>query len=222
MAEEARQTDPLAEKEAWGKYFTYLINSLEDSDAASRARAVQILGEMREARAVTHLSGALYDPDPKVRQSAATALKHIGAPAIESLIASLNAPDSEVRQSAVAALGQIGTTPAIQALISLLRNPDDPMRSQAAFALAKVGPAAVEPLINALSDSDANVRFNAARILGQIGDAHALPALERVAETDRGMARGTAPLSLVNIADAARQAIDKIRSRQGTGGLGAR
>jgi HEAT repeat protein len=90
-----------------------------------------------------------------------------------------------------------------------LRDPQDGVRNQAAFALTKIGAPALQPLLEALHDPDTNLRWQATRILGGIGDARALPELERLAREDRSIARGTG--SLVNVADAARQAVEKIK-----------
>jgi HEAT repeat protein len=71
----------------------------------------------------------------------------------------------------------------------------------------------VDALIHLLADPDSNLRANAARILGQIGDARALPALEQMAQLDKARSMGTTG-SLVNVAEAAKQAIEKIKSKK--------
>jgi hypothetical protein len=48
--------------------------------------------------------------------------------------------------------------------------------------------------------------------LGGLGDARALPELERLAHEDRAQTRSTS--SLVNVADAAKQAMEKIKSKK--------
>jgi HEAT repeat protein len=64
----------------------------------------------------------------------------------------------------------------------------------------------------ALRDPDPSLRWQAARILGGLGDARALPELERLAHEDRAQTRSTS--SLVNVADAAKQAMEKIKSKK--------
>ena len=207
-----RRSDSPDEKAAWDKYFDYLIKSLRDPDAPARIKAAQMLGDNRDPRAVEALGDALGDPDAGVRQQATIALAKIGAPAIDSLIAATQDPDKDVRQFAAKALGQIGDPRGVAGLVIALHDVQMDVRSQAAFALSRIGAPAVEALGNALQDPDANVRANAARILGQIGDPRALPALERVAQSDRGTARVTG--SLINVAEAAQQAVEKIKSKK--------
>ena len=207
-----RRSDSPEENAAWDKYFDYLLKSLRDPEPNARIRAAQILGDNRDPRAVEALGEALGDPDAGVRQNATIALGKIGAPALDALIAALQDPDRDVRQFAAKALGQIGDPRGIAGLVIALHDTQMDVRSQAAFALSRIGAPAVDALITALQDPDANVRANAARILGQISDARALPALERVAQSDRGTARVTG--SLINVAEAARQAVEKIKSKK--------
>ena len=207
-----RRTGSLEESAALDKYFAYLIKSLRDPDAPSRIKAAQVLGDHGDPRAVEALGEALGDPDAGVRQQATIALSKLGAPALDALVAALRDPDKDVRQFAAKALGQVGDPRGAAGLVIALRDIHLDVRSQAAFALSRIGAPAVETLVNALQDADPNVRANAARILGQIGDARALPALERVAQSDRGTARITG--SLVNVAEAARQAVERIKSKK--------
>jgi HEAT repeat protein len=219
-----RGTGSLDEQKAWDKYFTYLINALNDADANARLQAARMLGEHGEPQAVEALSNVLMDdPDMGVRQVAAAALGKLGAS--EPLIRALRVPDIQVRQLATQALGQIGDPRAIEPLILALRDSNAEVRNQVAFALNKIGGPAVEPLITALSHPDPVVRWGASRILGSIGDARALPELERLARDDNtpvsqsnlpDSIKGTRPLN--SVAQAAWQATEKIKQRGGKAG----
>ncbi len=209
--EDSRAAASPAEQEAWSKYFDYLIKSLNDPDTNARLRAAQMLGENREPRAIEPLCAALFDPEAEVRKHAIIALGRMGSLATEALIAAQQNPDPLVRQSATQALGQIHEARVVESLVIALRDPHEGVRSQAAFALNRLGALAVQPLIAALHDSDPNIRWQATRILGGIGDARALPELERLAQEDRAKTMGTS--SLVNVADAARQAVEKIKNK---------
>jgi HEAT repeat protein len=201
-----------AEQEAWSKYFDYLIKSLNDPDTNARLRAAQMLGENREPRAIEPLCTALFDPDVEVRKHAITALGRMGPLATEALMTAQQNPDPLVRQSATQALGQIHDARVVGSLVMAMRDPHEGVRNQAAFALNKLGTLAVEPLMAALRDPDPSLRWQAARILGGLGDARALPELERLAHEDRAQTRSTS--SLVNVADAAKQAMEKIKSKK--------
>src|SRR3972149_967946 len=207
-----RRSDSPEENAAWDKYFDYLLKSLRDPEPNARIRAAQILGDNRDPRAVEALGEALGGPDAGVRQNATIALGKIGSSALDALIAALQDPDRDLRQFAAKARGQIGDPRGIAGLVIALHDTQMDVRSQAAFALSRIGAPAVDALITALQDPDANVRANAARILGPIRDARAPPPLPRAAQSDRGTARVTG--SLINVAEAARQAVEKIKSKK--------
>jgi len=129
---------------------------------------------------------------------------------VDALIRALGDPDEDVRWRAVGALGRIGDARAVEPLIRALGDPDEDVRREAAFALGMIGNArAVEPLIGALDDPNEWVRRQAAWALGEIGDARALPELERVAREDTGKT----PWG--SVAEAAREAAERIRRRMG-------
>lgn len=207
-----RRTGSLNETAAWEKYFEYLLKALRDPDATARIRAAEMLGENKDPRAVSALSGVLGDPVAGVRLSAAKSLSKMGQVALDGLITATQDPDKEVRQVAVKALGQFADSLGISALMLALRDTQMDVRNQAAFALSRIGGPAVTMLIAALHDPDANIRASCARILGQIGDPRALPALEDMVNDH---AKSLVPTgSLVNVAEAARQAAEKIKGRK--------
>ncbi|HEX5270862.1 MAG TPA: HEAT repeat domain-containing protein [Gemmataceae bacterium] len=104
-----------------------------------------------------HWTGALDDPDPKVRRRAIFALGMLGSDA----------------EDAIPALGAI-----------MVNDDDSDLRVEASLALSKLGPATrseVPSLARALGDENPLVRINAARTLFRLGpDARpAAPALIR-------------------------------------------
>lgn len=106
-----------------------LLGTLRDNDFASRQRAAEILGRIKDQRAVRSLIKAMRD---KVK---------------------------DVRQSAANALGEIGGISAVRGLINALRNGDADLRKIAAEALGKIkDPSAVQPLFSALMDKNGDVR----------------------------------------------------------------
>ena len=216
-----------------------LIDALSDHDIWMRRRVAEMLGAIGDARAIEPLIDALCDPDEGVRLRAAEALTNIGASAVEPLIvalrsqyndvrwrsaealgrigdaravepliAALNDRNERVRRSAAEALGRVGDTRAVKSLIDALSDRDEIVRGSAASALGRVGDArAVESLVAALNDPNGGVRRRAADALGRIGDARALPELERVVREDKD----------IFVADAARNAIARIRQRANKG-----
>jgi HEAT repeat protein len=188
-----------------------LIQALGDPHGWVRLEAAVALREIGDPRAVEPLIQALGDPDEWVRLGAAVALGRIGDPrAVEPLIQALGDPDEEVRWRAAWALGKIGDPRAVEPLIQALGDPDAWVRLGAALALGRIGdPRAIEPLIQALGDPDEEVRWRAAEALGEIGDLRALPKLERMARKDTGKTLWG------SVAEAAREAAERIRRRMG-------
>ena len=93
-----------------------LIHALHIPDAHVRQLVTQVLGQIRDPRAVGPLIGALRDTHGEVRQQVAFALTKIGAPAVEPLIAALRHPDAFIRWSVIRVLGTIGDRRALPEL----------------------------------------------------------------------------------------------------------
>lgn len=144
--------------------------------------AVQMLGELRDGRAVEPLIRSLADPDSLVRFHAAISLRKLGNEiAVEPLICALNDPKSFVRFQAVGSLGSFGNPLVVEPLIHALADPDETVSDYAAMKLGKFSDSrAVEALIGVLADPAAYGRASAARSLGQLGDLRAVEPLIQV------------------------------------------
>lgn len=115
-----------------------------------RARAALLVGDSGDRRHVAAVEALLRDPEASVRQAAATALGHLGAPeAAQPLLTLLQDAQQplEVRTAAARSLGLIAAPEAAPALIALLQSPSNPaevpLREAATVALGaiKSGPA---------------------------------------------------------------------------------
>jgi len=126
-----------------------LIDVLREGDEAARQKATMALGQMRDARDLDPLIGALKDTESyQVHQGAMEALVQLGEAAVEPLIAVLQERDSrfEFRRRAAQALGQIEDARVVQPLIAALRGDSvQAVRQAAADALRTIGaPEALE------------------------------------------------------------------------------
>lgn len=137
--------------------------------------ALANLGE----EAVDPLIRLLKDPDPFMRQVAASSLGKIApARAVDPLIASLSDENSNVRTDAATALGRIGAERAVEPLITILQQDSGPPFIAAASALGRIGsPKAVRPLISVLSVSEIWNRKAVISALGDIGSEEAVDSL---------------------------------------------
>ncbi len=141
-----------------------LTGRLDDAGGGVRQRAAEVLGRMREARAVVPLLARLGDTTREVRAAALDALAAMGdARAVPAIVRMLKDPAEDVRASAVAALGRLQAKSAVGPLVEVLqRGPSggstDALRARAAFALGQIGTASsVEALVAALDRDELQV-----------------------------------------------------------------
>jgi len=96
----------------------------KDADWKVRKNAAEALGALKDHRAVEPLIAALEDWNSGVRDSAAGALKGIGAPAVEPLIAALRDPNAWLRLGAARVLGERREPRVVNALLNASGNRD--------------------------------------------------------------------------------------------------
>jgi hypothetical protein len=127
-----------------------LIEQLRSDDPGTRLNAAEVLGQLRDVRAVTPLAAALQDSDPQIRSAAASSIGKLapaGPQAIPALIVCLeDHRDSPLRNLAAYALGQYGHAgrPAARYLQLALNETDGDITAAAAIALLKIGPQPAE------------------------------------------------------------------------------
>ncbi|MBI5684128.1 MAG: HEAT repeat domain-containing protein [Verrucomicrobia bacterium] len=115
-----------------------LALQLQSERALDRMKAVQTLGEMRNAEAAALLVKCLNDPHIGVRTGAAGALVRIGPPAVRPLVQCLSSSNKDLRRAAARALGDIGDMSAVEALTPLLADPDASVKRVAEASLASL------------------------------------------------------------------------------------
>ncbi len=160
-----------------------LANALSAEEPATRWAAAGALEDLATEDATEALIAALSDPDDEVRHCAATALGHVGAPAVGALLATLGDRLPMARAEAARALGYLADPSAFMPLIVALDDPDPGVRGSAAWALGCLrDPRALVPLLVALDDADHRVREGAAAGLGRSGDGRSVRPLIGVLE----------------------------------------
>jgi HEAT repeat protein len=117
-----------------------LLKALESEDKEGRRLAAQVLGWIKDPRAVEPLMQKLEDNRSDVRQAAALALGTIGDPrAIGALIKAADGRDMETRRAAAEALGLLGSSDAMDALIKAVGDQSEAVQLAAIKALAEIG-----------------------------------------------------------------------------------
>ena len=159
-----------------------LIDALTHRRPNVRQWAAQVLGDIKDVRAVDPLGSVLKDNDADVRKEAATAIgkmrDHRGT---EPLVHALEDSNWEVCANAAAALGKIKAKTAIEPLIVLLgKRPflsellgrNWRARMNAAWALSEIAEDRCKPILtDGISTADTAVTAGAHRLAIRIGKA---------------------------------------------------
>ena len=115
-----------------------MLLDLKDSHWLNRKYAAEVLGELREPRAVGPLVDALTDEVGDVRQRAYDSLIKIGGVAVPTLVPLLVSEEDELRQSATEIIRKIGK-PAVEPLATALAEADDRLKARVLKVLDRMG-----------------------------------------------------------------------------------
>ena len=135
-----------------------LLDDIENEDYDIRKFIIDVLGLIRDTRAVEQVCRSLYDENANVACSAAEALGEIGSKeAVPALIGCFENIE-DARLQAVEALGKIGDPSSLDKLYAFANN-DDPMIQYVILdAIGNIGlPKSVPHLMPFLDDDDATV-----------------------------------------------------------------
>jgi len=165
--------------------FWWTLRQLNSKNPKTRIKAIEKLGNSRDARAVTPLIVALKDVN--VRVKAIEALGKIGTPAVEPLTGLLKEDSSCVRNTVIKAMASIGS-PAVGSLIDALKDKDSVVRKEVTIALGEIGDIrAVEPVKEVFKNqNDWVIKFEAAMALSEMGDVTAVDYLYNLSQELKG------------------------------------
>ncbi len=115
-----------------------MLVDLHDTHWLNRKYAAEVLGELKDDRAVVPLVEALTDEVGDVRQRAYDSLIKLGRATVPSLIPLLVSEEDELRQSATEILRKIGK-PAVEPLATALTDADDRLKTKIMKVLDRMG-----------------------------------------------------------------------------------
>ncbi|HEY7533068.1 MAG TPA: HEAT repeat domain-containing protein [Nitrospiraceae bacterium] len=115
-----------------------MLLDLKDSHWLNRKYAAEILGELKEPRAIAPLVDALTDDVGDVRQRAYDSLIKIGGSAVPLLVPLLVSEEDELRQSVTEIIRKIGK-PAVEPLATALAEADDRLKTRIMKVLDRMG-----------------------------------------------------------------------------------
>ncbi|MCX7914486.1 MAG: HEAT repeat domain-containing protein [Thermodesulfovibrionales bacterium] len=167
-----------------GKIKEPFILDLQDKNSSICIIAAEVLGNMKERRAIKYLIQLLSNENADVRGAAIWALGEIlqeikDIQVLEHIISVLNDKYINNKELARQIIEDFGKQ-AVEPLIKALNHEDPEIVAESAFMLGEIGDVrAVEPLIQAFqnsdpNDSEPNVREAIVFALGEIGDKRAI------------------------------------------------
>jgi hypothetical protein len=164
-----------------------LLELLHHDSPTVRMLTARILGERRDATAVSALITVLADWDSRVRGAGAEALGNLrDSSALDALMRSLDDTDPMVQAKAAWALGELRDRRVVDRLIQALQDGGSAaVRMAAARTLGERREVkAVPVLLQALQDRFTDIRQLAAWALGEIGEHSATEALTQLVQDD--------------------------------------
>lgn len=115
-----------------------MLLDLKDPHWLNRKYAAEVLGELKDQRAVEPLVAALTDEVGDVRQRAYDSLIKLGGVAVPSLIPLLVSEEDEIRQSATEIIRKIGK-PAVEPMATALSEADERLKTRIMKVLDRMG-----------------------------------------------------------------------------------
>ena len=115
-----------------------LINALENENWRVRWHTAEILGEIKDDRAIKPLINALKDENNGVISNSIIALCEIGKPAVKILINALKSGEWRVRWHTAEILGEIKDDRAVKPLTDALNDENSDVRRAATKALERI------------------------------------------------------------------------------------
>jgi len=115
-----------------------MLLDLKDPHWLNRKYAAEVLGELKDQRAVDPLVDALTDEVGDVRQRAYDSLIKLGGISAPSLIPLLVSEEDDIRQSATEILRKIGK-PAVEPLATALSDADERLKTRILKVLDRMG-----------------------------------------------------------------------------------
>jgi HEAT repeat protein len=189
--------------------FTAAYHALDETTPAVRLEAVNVLGWLKDARALPPLTHRVtFDPEPEVRRAAASALGFASSEddaVASALLGALADGAWQVREQAAATLGKLGVPSAAEPLIAALEDSYWQVRQSAVRALGRLrAVSAAAAVASLLRHPIGNLRKEAALALGEIGSPNSRLALEEASQDGDPEVRKSARIALAQIDQANR------------------
>ena len=165
-----------------------VVKDWKNRPADLRVLCVDILGEIKDSRAVPVIIDTLTENKMTMRYNAARALGNIGDKrAVPALVKLLDDKEWQVRFYAVEALGKIGDSSAANPIADIMiKDSNNEVRLAAIKSLDQVdGKNKYKSVMEAFSDKDPNIRSYAVELSAKWRTEEALPLIISMLRDDR-------------------------------------
>jgi HEAT repeat protein len=179
-----------------------LLDTLvSDKEQMVRVKAAQVLGQMKERRAVAPLLTSTTAKEKEIRLAALQALGEIrDYQAADGLFVLVSDADAEIRKAALEALAKIGIS--VERIKQDLTSDNWQTRVAALSTMGRLGDRqAIAIAVSCLKDKDYRVRVEAARLLGQFNDGSSVEGLLQALRDNSAEVRVQAANTLGYIGD---------------------
>lgn len=173
-----------------------LISSLEKNDPSEYGGIIEVLGEIKDPRAVKPLIEKLSTEDPLVRYLIIEALIKIDER--DMLIDALENKDHKVRSGICEVLGNIKEEKALPLLLNILKDDNnDDVKESAAMAISNIGSSdTIEPLMALLYDRNSKTVVYSIEALGELNASESFNILVEKLSDYNSLVRAAAAESL--------------------------
>jgi HEAT repeat protein len=190
-----------------------LLASLQDERWYVVRNTVAILGQIGDARTISHLRPLLWHEDLRIARETVRALIRIDGPqAVRALVQLLREGREELSPQAILALGAMKNPAAVPCLIDIVKKRDPMMKGielkiGAIKALGRIGAADALPTLERLARRRVLwqrarftlLRIQAVKVLGQIGNESSQAVLETLTRDRHPKLAKTASLALKHL-----------------------
>jgi HEAT repeat protein len=138
-----------------------LIEALQDKEGTVRRFAANLLGRIRDLRAIEPLGMELYDLHHDVGKAAAEALANYGASSFEVLTEALSHPEMWIRIHSVDVLPKLNDSRVVSVLLEMLNDPEREVKRHVIEAMGELKDPSVLPALETLVSNRADREFHA-------------------------------------------------------------
>lgn len=177
------------------------IAELSNPNPVIRLYLIELLGQIKDRRALVPLINQLNDANPVLIAKCIESIGLIGdKQAIEHVAIKYNHPDAKVRENVAVTLGKLADPRCLAALLYLINDPIENIQLAAIRSLGSVKDIQSIPyMIPLIKHANPNIAAAAIEVLGKLGGTNIVPMIQQTVHSENVMVRKAAATALGNI-----------------------